>query len=607
MKRRFFPPRLIIPATFTDCLTYEQQLLWLLAHKSDVLKAGDNITLTENDDGTITISAEGGVEYTIQKTTSEGVVSYKLIDGDGTQYGDTIVVPPGHSYTIHEYIDEEEPGFRYELLNENGERCGDVIVMQDYDHEYRIEKEEDEMYDLYTLVDKYGDQQGEQIEVPHIPEIHDYTIEGEQNIDDGGWDYQLLEDEDPVGDPIHVPGPELPAGGDDGQVLKVIGDERDLTWGYVNGNTVYPRTEIMYHKYSDAKEVVEINRHAFSEEPGFGTEISNDGNNHYTITFNDEGEYDGMVLKIRGTDGLVTFDDPTDKNAWLYPFVGDYVQFMFNVQVTTTPVSIGFTLDNGGYVTTDYYYELFRYGQQLNDGNTYDVLMKNSSMSGDYMWQSPYTYIKDLATYNDASGAQHTLWDNTTVSQNYLTLIGSEDLIGIGSGAADEQYLTSLGLLALKKVALPPAYEEVSGNITDVTPSSIGEFIRYNSGSNDENYFFNIVGSNMSLWHVDNTPFKGVALDLKLDGLWIKELDKSNGGIDFDDTFLGTISFEYNPGSGSVTVYRPCIIRLRIKSSQTTLRTRTNVRVDCTLLGETIKFPTGTTLGPLFSISSKTT
>ena len=52
--------QLIIPASFQDALSYAQQIIWLYLHKQDKLVSGENITLTENPDGTVTISAEGG-------------------------------------------------------------------------------------------------------------------------------------------------------------------------------------------------------------------------------------------------------------------------------------------------------------------------------------------------------------------------------------------------------------------------------------------------------------------------------------------------------------------------------------------------------------------
>ena len=53
---------LIIPSTFQEALSYAQQIIWLYLHKQNKLVEGENITLTDNPDGTTTITAnyEGG-------------------------------------------------------------------------------------------------------------------------------------------------------------------------------------------------------------------------------------------------------------------------------------------------------------------------------------------------------------------------------------------------------------------------------------------------------------------------------------------------------------------------------------------------------------------
>ena len=53
---------LVIPTTFQEALSYAQQIIWLYLHKQNKLVEGDNITLTDNPDGTTTITAtlEGG-------------------------------------------------------------------------------------------------------------------------------------------------------------------------------------------------------------------------------------------------------------------------------------------------------------------------------------------------------------------------------------------------------------------------------------------------------------------------------------------------------------------------------------------------------------------
>ena len=82
----------------------EEQLLWLFVHKQDKLVAGDNITLTRNEDGTVTISAQGttGSTYRIAEVEpDEGyVMAYALIDiATGRQSGDKINIPEGGSAT----------------------------------------------------------------------------------------------------------------------------------------------------------------------------------------------------------------------------------------------------------------------------------------------------------------------------------------------------------------------------------------------------------------------------------------------------------------------------------------------------------------------------
>ena len=53
---------LVIPTTFQEALSYAQQIIWLYLHKQNKLVEGENITLTDNPDGTTTIAAtyEGG-------------------------------------------------------------------------------------------------------------------------------------------------------------------------------------------------------------------------------------------------------------------------------------------------------------------------------------------------------------------------------------------------------------------------------------------------------------------------------------------------------------------------------------------------------------------
>lgn len=98
MEQRQDPYELIIPESFEEALTYEEQILWLLAHKQDLLVEGDNITLTPNEDGTVTISSEGGqgATYRIETATpDEGYTAAYILKNVDTeeQAGVKIQVP----------------------------------------------------------------------------------------------------------------------------------------------------------------------------------------------------------------------------------------------------------------------------------------------------------------------------------------------------------------------------------------------------------------------------------------------------------------------------------------------------------------------------------
>lgn len=91
--------RLIFPDVFFQELTYMEQIVVLWKTKQNLLKAGDNITLHENEDGTVTISAgQGGEEesYRIEEVapTSGNSKAYALINATtGEQSGSTIQIP----------------------------------------------------------------------------------------------------------------------------------------------------------------------------------------------------------------------------------------------------------------------------------------------------------------------------------------------------------------------------------------------------------------------------------------------------------------------------------------------------------------------------------
>lgn len=92
--------RLIIPTTFVECLSYEQQIACLAKYKQDKLVEGENIVITDNGDGTSTISATGsatgGSTYTLKKLADSGsdIAKYQLVDtGTHEAVGDIIEIP----------------------------------------------------------------------------------------------------------------------------------------------------------------------------------------------------------------------------------------------------------------------------------------------------------------------------------------------------------------------------------------------------------------------------------------------------------------------------------------------------------------------------------
>lgn len=87
-KGRFGFDNLVIPESFDEALSYGEQILWLFIHKQATLIAGENVTITNNHDGTFTISSEaGGSTYRIDSVTpSAGYdAAYALIDTETEQ------------------------------------------------------------------------------------------------------------------------------------------------------------------------------------------------------------------------------------------------------------------------------------------------------------------------------------------------------------------------------------------------------------------------------------------------------------------------------------------------------------------------------------------
>ena len=82
-------PELIVPSTFEQCLSYEEQIMYLNEYKQALLRAGDNVTLTDNNDGTVTIacnveSVEGRGIRTISGTVGNSGTTVTVVLTDGT-------------------------------------------------------------------------------------------------------------------------------------------------------------------------------------------------------------------------------------------------------------------------------------------------------------------------------------------------------------------------------------------------------------------------------------------------------------------------------------------------------------------------------------------
>lgn len=98
---------LIIPSTFEECLSYEEQLLWILIHKQDILVEGHNITLEPLEDGTVKISAADGAVPNIAATASiDGGVGTPSADVSKTG---TDLYPTFH-FTFHNLKGDEGVG-----------------------------------------------------------------------------------------------------------------------------------------------------------------------------------------------------------------------------------------------------------------------------------------------------------------------------------------------------------------------------------------------------------------------------------------------------------------------------------------------------------------
>ena len=106
MMTQFINGRLIIPTSFEECLTYAQQILFLAMHKQNKLVAGDNITITRNEDDTYTISSTGGasLDIDVQATIDANV-------GTPSVTIDTTDLPDGRTrYTFNFHNMKGEQG-----------------------------------------------------------------------------------------------------------------------------------------------------------------------------------------------------------------------------------------------------------------------------------------------------------------------------------------------------------------------------------------------------------------------------------------------------------------------------------------------------------------
>lgn len=90
---------LIIPTTFEEALTYAEQIIYLFLHKQNELVEGEGVTLTDNSDGTTTIS--------ISASAGTGIES---IEGVVGETGTTVTVTLTDGTTQEFFVERGEPG-----------------------------------------------------------------------------------------------------------------------------------------------------------------------------------------------------------------------------------------------------------------------------------------------------------------------------------------------------------------------------------------------------------------------------------------------------------------------------------------------------------------
>ena len=95
-----FQPQLVIPTSFEEALTYAEQIIYLYMHKQNKLVEGEGVTLTDNADGTTTISVSGSVAGT-------GIES---IEGVVGETGTTVTVTLTDGTTQEFFVEKGEKG-----------------------------------------------------------------------------------------------------------------------------------------------------------------------------------------------------------------------------------------------------------------------------------------------------------------------------------------------------------------------------------------------------------------------------------------------------------------------------------------------------------------
>ena len=94
-------PELIVPSSFEQCMSYEEQIMYLNVYKQALLRAGDNVTLTDNENGTVTISCN------VESVEGRGI---RTISGTVGDSGTTVTVVLTDGTTQQFFVERGEPG-----------------------------------------------------------------------------------------------------------------------------------------------------------------------------------------------------------------------------------------------------------------------------------------------------------------------------------------------------------------------------------------------------------------------------------------------------------------------------------------------------------------